>query len=32
MTSLQTNNTAWGFWGTIGHDADPATAWPLAMQ
>ena len=32
MTSLPPNNTAWGFWGTIRHDADPATAWPLAMR
>ena len=32
MTTLPTNNTAWGFWGTVGHHADPATAWPLAMQ
>jgi hypothetical protein len=31
MTSLATNNTAWGFWGSIAHHADPAAAWPLAM-
>lgn len=31
MTSLPTTNTAWGFWGTIAHHADPAAAWPLAM-
>ena len=31
MTSLATTNTAWGFWGTIAHHADPAAAWPLAM-
>ncbi len=31
MTSLVTTNTAWGFWGTIAHNADPATAWPLAV-
>ena len=29
--TLTTNNTAWGFWGTIAHRADPATAWPIAM-
>lgn len=31
-TTLPTNNTAWGFWGTIAHHADPALAWPLAMS
>ena len=31
MTNLPTTNTAWGFWGTIAHKADPAAAWPLAM-
>ncbi len=31
MTSLTTNNTAWGFWGTIAHRTDPAAAWPMAM-
>ncbi len=31
MTNLPTTNTAWGFWGTIAHNADPAAAWPLAM-
>lgn len=31
MTSLATTNTAWGFWGTIARDADPAAAWPLAL-
>ncbi len=30
-TTRPTNNTAWGFWGTIAHHADPALAWPLAM-
>jgi hypothetical protein len=30
--TLTTNNTAWGFWGTIAHHADPATAWPIALQ
>jgi hypothetical protein len=32
MTSLLPNNTAWGFWGTMAHHADPAAAWPLAMR
>jgi hypothetical protein len=32
MTNLPTNNTAWGFWGTITHHADPAAGWPIAMQ
>jgi hypothetical protein len=32
MTTLTTNNEAWGFWGTIAHHADPAQAWPIAMQ
>lgn len=31
-TTLPTNNTEWGFWGTIRHHADPAEAWTLAMQ
>ena len=31
-TILPTNNTEWGFWGTIRHHADPAEAWTLAMQ
>ena len=31
MSCLPTNNTAWGFWGTIGHEADTATAWRMAM-
>jgi len=29
--TLPTANTAWGFWGTIRHDADPERAWPLTM-
>jgi hypothetical protein len=29
---MQTNNEAWGFYGTIRHHADPAQAWPLAMR
>jgi hypothetical protein len=32
MTTLPTNNEAWGFWGTIRHHAEPAEAWPIAMQ
>lgn len=32
MTTLSTNNDAWGFFGTIRHHADPEQAWPLAMQ
>jgi hypothetical protein len=32
MTTLPTNNEAWGFWGTIAHHAEPAQAWPIAMQ
>jgi hypothetical protein len=28
---MQTNNKAWGFYGTIRHHADSAEAWPLAM-
>jgi hypothetical protein len=31
MSCLPTTNTAWGFWGTIGHEAEPATAWATAM-
>jgi hypothetical protein len=31
-TILPTNNTEWGFWGTIRHHTDSAEAWPLAMQ
>lgn len=31
MTTLPSNNQAHGFWGTIGHHADPARAWPVAM-
>ena len=31
MSCLPTANAAWGFWGTIGHEADPATAWATAM-
>ena len=26
-----TNNEAWGFYGTIRHDADAAAAWPIAI-
>ena len=30
-TILPTNNEAWGFWGTIGHEtADRSQAWALA--
>jgi len=29
---LPTNNTDWGFWSTIRHQADPAEAWPITMQ
>lgn len=29
---LPSNNKAWGFYGTIRHHADPAEAWPFAMQ
>jgi hypothetical protein len=32
MTMLATPNADWGFFGTIRHDADPATAWPIAME
>jgi hypothetical protein len=32
MTTLPTNNTVWGFWGTIRQMVDPALAWPIAMQ
>jgi len=31
MTSLPTNNTEWGFWGTMRHQADPAESWVCAM-
>jgi hypothetical protein len=31
-TSLPTNNPAWGFWGTMSHEMDPAPAWAIAMQ
>jgi hypothetical protein len=30
--TIPTNNTAWGFWGTIGHQVEPEAAWPIAMQ
>jgi hypothetical protein len=30
--TLPSNNEAWGFFGTIRHHADPADAWPIAMQ
>ena len=29
---MQTNNTDWGFYGTIRHHAEPAEAWSLAME
>ena len=29
-TILPTNKEAWGFFGTIRHDADPTEAWELA--
>ena len=29
---LPTNNTEWGFYGSIRHHAEPEQAWPLAMQ
>lgn len=32
ISILPSENTAWGFYGTIHHHADPETAWPLAMQ
>jgi hypothetical protein len=32
MTTLPTNNEAWGFWGTMRYHAEPAEAWPIAMQ
>jgi hypothetical protein len=32
MSMIATNNADWGFFGTIRHDADPATAWPIAME
>jgi hypothetical protein len=32
MTTLPTNNEAWGFWGTMRHHAEPDAAWPIAMQ
>lgn len=32
MTTLPSNNTEWGFWGTIRHHDDPALAWPIAIQ
>ena len=28
---IETNNTAWGFWGTISRDAKADEAWPLAV-
>ncbi len=30
--TIPTNNTAWGFWGTIAHHAEAEAAWPIAMQ
>jgi len=29
---MQTNNTDWGFYGTIRHHADPDEAWPVATE
>lgn len=29
---LASRNHAWGFYGTIGHHADPETAWELALS
>lgn len=29
---LPTRNEAWGFYGTIRHNADPDEAWPLAFD
>jgi hypothetical protein len=31
-STLPTQNTEWGFYGTIRHHAEPSEAWPLAMQ
>ena len=31
QTIPTTANEAWGFFGTISHHADPATAWNLAL-
>ena len=31
-TILPTNKEAWGFFGTIRHDADPIEAWDLASM
>ena len=31
MPILPTNNTEWGFFGTIRHHAESETAWELAM-
>jgi hypothetical protein len=28
---LSTNNTAWGFWGSIAQHAEASEAWTLAM-
>jgi hypothetical protein len=28
--TLATNNPGWGFWSTIGRQAEPGEAWPLA--
>jgi hypothetical protein len=30
--TLPSQNEAWGFYGTIRHHADPAEAWPIAMD
>jgi len=32
ITILPTRNEAWGYWGTIRHDADADAAWALAME
>jgi hypothetical protein len=31
-TLPQSQNEAWGFFGTIGHYAEPTAAWNLALQ
>src|SRR5947207_12014482 len=30
--NLSSNNQLWGFYGSIRHHADPATAWPFGMR
>jgi hypothetical protein len=32
MNTLPTNNSEWGFFGTLAHHADADAAWPLAMK